>query len=84
MPQVSRNNLIAYIPQTYQFLKGQAHDVTIILYQNQVGNQVEAYNAQSVEIKIFDKYLFPTPNFTFTKAANQITFDQHRLEQKDT
>ena len=74
MPQVSRNNLIAYIPQTYQFLKGQAHDVTIILYQNQVGNQVEAYNAQSVEIKIFDKYLFPTPNFTFTKAANQITF----------
>ena len=56
MPQVSRNNLIAYIPQTYQFLKGQAHDVTIILYQNQVGNQVEAYNAQSVEIKIFVYY----------------------------
>ena len=74
MPQVSRNNLIAYIPQTYQFLKGQAHDVTIILYQNQVGNQVEAYNAQSIEVKIFDKYLYPTPNFTFTKAANQITF----------
>jgi hypothetical protein len=74
MPQVSRNNLIAYIPQVYQFLKGQSHDVTIVLYQNQVGNQIDAINAQALEIKIFDKYLHPTPNFTFTKAQNQITF----------
>ena len=74
MPQVSRNNLIAYIPQVYQLLKGQAHSITAILYQNQVGNQIEASSAQSLEVKVYDKYLYPTANYTFTKAANQITF----------
>jgi hypothetical protein len=74
MPQVSRNNLIAYIPQTYQFIKGQGHSITVILYQTQVGNQVEAYSASEIEVKVFDKYIYPTPNFTFTKALNQITF----------
>lgn len=74
MPQVSRNNLIAYIPQVYQLLKGQAHSITVILYQDQVGNQVEAFNASAIEIKVFNKYLYPTPTYTFTKAANQITF----------
>jgi hypothetical protein len=74
MPQVSRNNLIAYIPQVYQLLKGQAHSITTVLYQNQVGNQVEAFNASAIEIKVFDKYLYPTPTYTFTKAAGQITF----------
>jgi hypothetical protein len=74
MPQVSRNNLIAYIPQVYQLLKGQAHSITTILYQNQVGNQIEASSAQALEVKVFDKYLYPTASYTFTKAANQITF----------
>ena len=74
MPQVSRNNLIAYTPQVYQLLKGQAHSITTILYQNQVGNQIEASSAQALEVKVFDKYLYPTANYTFTKAANQITF----------
>ena len=74
MPQVSRNNLIGYIPQVYQLLKGQSHKLTVVLYQDQVGNQIEAYNASAIEIKVYDKNLFPTPNAIFTKAANQIEF----------
>src|SRR6056300_984698 len=72
MPQVSRNNLIGYIPQVYQLTKGQAHDITIILYQNQVGNQVEAYSAQSIEVKVFDKDL--AFKYSYTTTAGQIQF----------
>jgi len=72
MPQVSRNNLIAYIPQTYQLIKGQSHTISITLYQNQVGNQIEAYTANSIEVKVYDKDA--TLKHLFTTANNQIQF----------
>jgi len=72
MPQVSRNNLIGYIPQVYQLTKGQSHSITVILYQNAVGNQIEAYTADLIEVKIFDKDLVYKQSYT--TDASQIIF----------
>lgn len=54
MPQVSQNSFIAYIPQLYELSKTLAKNFTIILYQNNIGNQIEAYNVEKISVVLYN------------------------------
>jgi hypothetical protein len=54
MPQVSQNSFIAYIPQLYEVSKSLAKNFTIILYQNEIGNQIEAYNVEKISVVLYN------------------------------
>lgn len=54
MPQVSQKSFIAYIPQLYEVSKSLAKNFTIILYQNEIGNQIEAYNVEKISVVLYN------------------------------